>query len=60
MATIAPIVGKFRRSIIRDIALCLTTGTGLAFAWWQFEHVAKFNRIDNYYKNLAASKEGSQ
>ncbi|KAI9022607.1 cytochrome c oxidase subunit 7A [Hyaloraphidium curvatum] len=57
MATIAPIVGKFRRQIIRDISLCLATGTVGAYVFWYTEHVPKFNRIDGYYQRLAEAKK---
>jgi cytochrome c oxidase subunit 7 len=60
MATIAPIVGKFRRTIIRDIAACLTVSTAFGYVFWQFEHVPKFNRIDNHFKKIQAERDAGK
>jgi hypothetical protein len=43
-SAIAPITGRFRRRILRDLAGSLTVGTVLAFGWWYGHSRAKFEQ----------------
>jgi hypothetical protein len=48
VSAIAPITGRFRRRIYRDLVGSLSLGTGLAFAWWYGYSRAKFTEYRNF------------
>ncbi|EOQ99508.1 hypothetical protein E3P92_03257 [Wallemia ichthyophaga] len=54
---IAPITGKFRKGVIRDISVSLGLGTALGYAYWHIFHIPKATRRDQFYLKLAAEKE---
>ena len=53
---IAPITGKFRKQVIKDIAISLSLGAVGGAAWWQLYHLPNVVRRDAYYAKLEASK----
>jgi cytochrome c oxidase subunit 7 len=54
---IAPIAGKFRKQIIKDIAISLTLGAAGGALWWNGYHLPNAERRDAYYAKLEASKQ---
>ncbi|KAI8345319.1 hypothetical protein EDC96DRAFT_521795 [Choanephora cucurbitarum] len=54
---IAPIAGKFRKQIIKDIAISLSLGAVGGAAWWNLYHLPKAAQRDAYYAKLEASKQ---
>ncbi|KAL0073380.1 COX7A [Phycomyces blakesleeanus] len=54
---IAPITGKFRKQIIRDISISLTLGAAGGAAWWNLYHLPNVHARDSYYAKLEASKK---
>lgn len=54
---IAPITGKFRRQVIKDISLGLGLGALGGAAWWNLYHLPKAAQRDAYYAKLEASKQ---
>ncbi|KAI8370550.1 uncharacterized protein BYT42DRAFT_502676 [Radiomyces spectabilis] len=54
---IAPITGKFRRQIIRDIAISLTLGGTAGAAWWNLYHIPNIKRRDALYAKLEANNK---
>ncbi|KAI9031761.1 hypothetical protein CLU79DRAFT_694321 [Phycomyces nitens] len=53
---IAPIAGKFRKQVIRDISISLVLGGVGGAAWWNLYHLPKVHARDAYYIKLEASK----
>ncbi|KAI7862298.1 hypothetical protein BDF14DRAFT_119358 [Spinellus fusiger] len=53
---IAPITGKYRKLIIKDITISLVLGAVGGYAWWNFYHVPNARVRDAYYAKLEASK----
>jgi cytochrome c oxidase subunit 7 len=54
---IAPIAGKFRKQVIKDITISLVLGAAGGAAWWSLYHVPTAARRDAYYAKLEASKQ---
>jgi cytochrome c oxidase subunit 7 len=54
---IAPIAGKFRKQVIKDISISLVLGAAGGAAWWNLYHVPNAVRRDAYYAKLEASKQ---
>lgn len=54
---IAPITGKLRKLVIKDITIALTLGAAGGAAWWNFYHNPNVKRRDAYYAKLEASKQ---
>ncbi|KAI8973507.1 hypothetical protein BDF20DRAFT_656620 [Mycotypha africana] len=54
---IAPIAGKFRKQIIKDISIALALGGAGGAAWWNLYHIPQAQRRDAYYAKLEASKQ---
>ncbi|KAF1804258.1 COX9, subunit VIIa of cytochrome c oxidase [Mucor lusitanicus] len=54
---IAPIAGKFRKQVIKDITISLTLGAAGGAAWWNLYHIPNVQRRDAYYAKLEASKQ---
>ena len=53
---IAPITGKFRKQVIKDITIALTLGTAGGYAYWQLYRLPNIARRDAYYAKLEANK----
>ncbi|KAL0074569.1 subunit VIIa of cytochrome c oxidase [Phycomyces blakesleeanus] len=53
---IAPITGKYRKQIIKDISISLVLGAVGGAAWWNLYHVPNVQVRDAYYAKLEASK----
>ncbi|KAJ3296086.1 hypothetical protein HK104_001982 [Borealophlyctis nickersoniae] len=47
---IAPITGRFRRRVIRDIVGSVTLGTVWAFSFWEFHHKPKFEMYREFFE----------
>ncbi|KAG2197345.1 hypothetical protein INT46_001252 [Mucor plumbeus] len=41
---IAPIAGKFRKQVIKDITISLTLGAAGGAAWWNLYHIPNVQR----------------
>lgn len=54
---IAPITGKFRKQVIKDIVIALTLGAAGGAAYWSLYHTPNAVRRDAYYAKLEASKQ---
>ncbi|KAI8881759.1 hypothetical protein K501DRAFT_286229 [Backusella circina FSU 941] len=54
---IAPIAGKFRKQVIKDISISLVLGAAGGAAWWNLYHLPNAQRRDAYYAKLEASKQ---
>jgi cytochrome c oxidase subunit 7 len=54
---IAPIAGKFRKQVIKDITISLVLGAAGGAAWWNLYHMPNAQRRDAYYAKLEASKQ---
>ncbi|KAI8647163.1 hypothetical protein BD408DRAFT_335467 [Parasitella parasitica] len=54
---IAPIAGKFRKQVIKDISISLVLGAVGGAAWWKLYHIPNVQRRDAYYAKLEASKQ---
>lgn len=54
---IAPIAGKFRKQVMKDIAIALGLGAIGGAAWWNLYHIPNAQRRDAYYAKLEASKQ---
>ncbi|CEP19652.1 hypothetical protein [Parasitella parasitica] len=54
---IAPIAGKFRKQVIKDITISLVLGAAGGAAWWNLYHIPNVQRRDAYYAKLEASKQ---
>jgi cytochrome c oxidase subunit 7 len=54
---IAPITGKFRKQVVKDIAISLVLGAAGGAAWWNLYHIPKAAQRDAYYAKLEASKQ---
>ncbi|EIM21751.1 hypothetical protein E3Q22_03800 [Wallemia mellicola] len=59
MYSIAPITGKFRKSVIRDISVSLGLGTALGYAYWWGVHLPANSQRDQFYLKLAKEKEAN-
>ncbi|KAI8978494.1 hypothetical protein BDB01DRAFT_726372 [Pilobolus umbonatus] len=53
---IAPIAGKYRKQVIKDIVISLSLGAVGGAAWWGLYHNPNAQRRDAYYAKLEASK----
>ncbi|ORY90569.1 hypothetical protein BCR43DRAFT_464527 [Syncephalastrum racemosum] len=53
---IAPITGKFRKLLIKDLAISLSLGGVAGAAWWNLYHLPNVARRDAFYAKLEASK----
>ncbi|TPX64596.1 hypothetical protein SpCBS45565_g05757 [Spizellomyces sp. 'palustris'] len=38
-SALAPVTGRFRRRVLRDLVGSITLGTGIAYYWWYSSHV---------------------
>lgn len=56
LTMIAPITGKFRKLLIKDLAISFTLGGIGGAAWWQLYHLPNVARRDAFYAKLEASK----
>ncbi|KAG0952678.1 hypothetical protein G6F57_006166 [Rhizopus arrhizus] len=54
---IAPITGKFRKQVMKDIAIALTLGGVSGYVFWNSYHVPTAARRNAYYAKLEASKQ---
>ncbi|KAI9339726.1 hypothetical protein BD770DRAFT_221737 [Pilaira anomala] len=54
---IAPITGKLRKLVIKDITIALSLGAAGGAAWWNLYHLPNVVRRDAYYAKLEASKQ---
>jgi len=57
MANLAPIVGKYRRQITRDIVGSLSVAVVSGYAFWYLHHVPKFDQMDAYYRALKEKRD---
>ncbi|ORY93524.1 hypothetical protein BCR43DRAFT_462599 [Syncephalastrum racemosum] len=53
---IQPIVGKFRKALVRDIAIALTLGAVAGATFWRAWHIPNVRARDAYYAKLEANK----
>ncbi|TPX45333.1 hypothetical protein SeMB42_g04055 [Synchytrium endobioticum] len=53
-SAIAPLVGRFRRRVVRDVVGSVALGTVLAIGYWNFVHIPQFNEYDTYFKKVQA------
>ncbi|KAI9101937.1 hypothetical protein DFS34DRAFT_612048 [Phlyctochytrium arcticum] len=51
-SAVAPITGRFRNRIIRDLVLSITVGTIAATYWWKTSHVPKMEMYKSYDKRV--------
>lgn len=54
---IAPITGKFRKQVLKDITIALSLGAAGGAAWWNLYHIPNVQRRDAFYAKLEASKQ---
>lgn len=54
---IAPITGKLRKQVTKDIVISLGLGFGSGYVFWHTYHLPIAARRDAYYAKLEASKQ---
>ena len=59
-SAIAPLVGRFRRRVIRDVVGSVSLGTVLAIGFWNFVHIPEFKEYDNYFQKVQAEIKGKE
>ncbi|KAJ3104670.1 hypothetical protein HDU96_008851 [Phlyctochytrium bullatum] len=53
-SAIAPIVGRFRSRVIRDLVGSITLGIGFGYTFWIFYHEPSFKQWKKYDAEVAA------
>ncbi|KAI8841292.1 hypothetical protein BC829DRAFT_371132 [Chytridium lagenaria] len=53
-SAIAPIVGRFRNRVLRDLVLSISAGIGLGYGYWHFAHEPAFAQWKKYDAQVAA------
>ncbi|KNC96587.1 uncharacterized protein SPPG_08171 [Spizellomyces punctatus DAOM BR117] len=57
-SAIAPITGRFRRRVLRDLVGSIALGTGIAYYWWYNSHVPTMQEsCAPYYLRLLYAPE---